>query len=51
LLPGRIDFIGTGPFAGYSFEITTEAGVAGHAVRGYMQGPGAMIFTYSSIVE
>lgn len=49
--PGRIDFIGTGAFQGYTFELTTEAGVAGHAVRAYMQEPGSMIFTYLPIIE
>lgn len=49
--PSRIDFIGTGAFQGYTFELTTEAGVAEHAVRTYMQEPGAMIFTYPSIIE
>jgi hypothetical protein len=49
--PNRIDFIGTGDFAGYTFELTTEAGVAGHALRAYMQEPGSMIFTYIPIVQ
>jgi hypothetical protein len=49
--PGKIDFIGTGDFAGYTFELTTEAGVAGHALRAYMQEPGSMIFTYLPIIE
>jgi hypothetical protein len=41
-----IDFVGTGDYAGFTFELTTEAGVIGHAARLYMQQPGAMIFTY-----
>jgi hypothetical protein len=49
--PNRIDFIGTGAFEGYTFELTTEAGVAGHAARIYLQEAGAMIFTYQSIIE
>jgi hypothetical protein len=49
--PGRIDFIGTGAFAGYTFELTTEAGVAGHALRAYLQVPGSMIFTYIPIIQ
>ena len=49
--PNRIDFIGTGAFEGYAFELTTEAGVIGHAVRAYMQTPGAMIITYPPIIE
>jgi hypothetical protein len=50
--PNRIDFIGKvgSAFEGLSFEITTEAGVAGHVIRAYMQRPGAMIFTYDSII-
>ncbi len=49
--PNRIDFIGTGAFEGYAFELTTEAGVIGHAVRAYMQLPGAMIITYPPIID
>ena len=49
--PNRIDFIGTGAFEGYAFELTTEAGVAEHVLRVYMQAPGAMIFTYTPIIE
>lgn len=49
--PGRIDFEGTGAYLGYTFELTTELGVAGHALRAYMQGPGAMIFTYLAVIE
>jgi hypothetical protein len=50
--PGKIDFIGKAGsiFEGLSFEVTTEAGVAGHALRVYMQSPGAMIFTYESLI-
>jgi hypothetical protein len=49
--PGRIDFIGTGAYTGLSFELTTEAAVAAHALRVYLQEAGAMIFTYLSIIE
>ncbi len=49
--PGRIDFVGTGAYEGYTFELTTEAGVAEHALRAYMQEPGAMISTYLPIIE
>ena len=43
----KIDFVGWGRFKGFSFELTTEAGVAAHAGRDYVQAPGAMIFTYT----
>jgi hypothetical protein len=42
-----IDFVGTGAYAGFSFELTTEAGVLAHSAREYVQTPGAMIFTYT----
>lgn len=43
----RIDFVGTGSYHGYTFELTTEAGVVPHSSRLYMREPGAMIFTYT----
>ena len=43
----KIDFVGWGRFEGFSFELTTEAGVGAHAGRDYVQAPGAMIFTYT----
>lgn len=49
--PGRIEFVGTGAYEGCTFELTTEADVAGHAVQPYMQEPGAMISTYLPTIE
>jgi hypothetical protein len=33
----RIDFVGPGDFEGFTFELTTEGGVAAHALREYLQ--------------
>ena len=43
----RIDFKGFGRFEGLSYELTTEADVAAHLLRLYVQQPGARIFTYT----
>lgn len=47
---GRIDFVGTGEFEGFTFELTTEGGVAAHSLREYLQQPGAFIFTYPPLL-
>jgi hypothetical protein len=46
---GRIDFVGIGRFEGFTFELTSLAGVLPHSLRAYMQEPGAFIFSYSSL--
>jgi len=47
----RIDFHGIDAFREFTFELTTEADVARHALRDYMQKPGAMIFTYIPTID